>query len=393
MKTALVFGASGISGWAFVNEILHDYPKKGIWGKAHALTNRPLPRESSYWPDDPRLNIVSGIDILGGSQDDLEKAIKEKIPDVNQVTHVFYMAYKQDNDADEESRVNLAMFSRAITAVDHLSPNLEFVVLQTGGKYYGCHLLENRPRDTFIPPLHEDTPRLKAPDDNLFYYGQLDWLKDYSADKKWNWNEPRPDLIIGFVPNQNFFCIATMMGVFLSLYRELYGPGAECPFPGTAKSWDALSIDTSSDMIARQTLHATFTPPWNQRKGEAFNVADQKEPSNWRVKWPLLCSYFGLKGVKLEQDNPLEIRAFIKKNIKTWEAMEKKYGLQTGHADSPRTAPGFEYLFMTLFDFDRQPDMTKIYSTGFTEERGPLQTWGWSWDKMKKAKIIPAEFK
>lgn len=284
------------------------------------------------------------------------------------------------------------MLQKAITAVDRLSPRLEFVVLQTGGKYYGCHLLDKRPREHFKLPLSESLPRLSPPNDKLFYYPQLDWLQSYAADKKWNWNEPRPDLIIGFVPTQNFYCISTMMGVFLSLFRELYGPGAECPFPGTANSWRSLSIDTSSDMIARQTLHAALAPPWCDRKGEAFNVADMRQPSCWEVKWPILCSYFGLKGVKLQQDNPIEIRDFIKKNLATWEKMEKKYNLQQGYADSPRTAPGFEYLFMTLFDFDRQVDMTKIYSTGFTEERGTLQSWGVSWDRLKQARIIPDAF-
>lgn len=91
MKTALVFGASGVTGWACVNELLNDYPKKGIWAKVYALTNRPLSRESSYWPDDSRLNIVSGIDLLEGTQEDLEKKIKENISGINEVTHVFYL--------------------------------------------------------------------------------------------------------------------------------------------------------------------------------------------------------------------------------------------------------------------------------------------------------------
>lgn len=30
-KRAIVFGASGVTGWSFVNEILNDYPEKGIW--------------------------------------------------------------------------------------------------------------------------------------------------------------------------------------------------------------------------------------------------------------------------------------------------------------------------------------------------------------------------
>jgi hypothetical protein len=90
-KTALVFGASGVSGWSFVNEMLNDYPEKGVWAKVHALTNRPLTQEASAWPADPRLNIVSGIDLLAGTQEELEDTIRSKVTGVEKVTHVYYL--------------------------------------------------------------------------------------------------------------------------------------------------------------------------------------------------------------------------------------------------------------------------------------------------------------
>lgn len=88
---ALVFGASGVSGWAFVNELLNDYPEKGVWDSVTALTNRPLSHEKSQWPQDERLSIVSGIDILAGSQEDLENSIRAKVPSHDKITHVFYV--------------------------------------------------------------------------------------------------------------------------------------------------------------------------------------------------------------------------------------------------------------------------------------------------------------
>lgn len=89
-KHALVFGASGVTGWAVVNELLHDYPGKDVFNRVTALTNRPLSLEVSQWPADSRLNIVSGIDILKGEQEDLEAILKSKIPDIGSVTHVYY---------------------------------------------------------------------------------------------------------------------------------------------------------------------------------------------------------------------------------------------------------------------------------------------------------------
>ena len=90
-KTALVFGASGVSGWSFVNEMLNDYPEKRVWAKVHALTNRPLTQEASAWPADPRLNIVSGIDLLAGTQEELEDTIRSKVTGAEKVTHVYYL--------------------------------------------------------------------------------------------------------------------------------------------------------------------------------------------------------------------------------------------------------------------------------------------------------------
>jgi hypothetical protein len=133
-KSALIFGASGVTGWAFVNEILNDYPKKGVWTKVHALTNRPLLLEDSKWPKDSRLNIVSGIDLLKGSQKELENMMKEKIAGIEEVTHVYYLAYKANKDMQQELEDAIDMFKRSTIAVDHLSPRLEFVVLQTGAK-------------------------------------------------------------------------------------------------------------------------------------------------------------------------------------------------------------------------------------------------------------------
>lgn len=89
-KHALVFGASGVSGWAAINELLHGYPDNTRWDKVTALTNRPLSIEVSQWPNKDNLQIVSGIDLLKGSIEELMGVMKEKIPDVENVTHVFY---------------------------------------------------------------------------------------------------------------------------------------------------------------------------------------------------------------------------------------------------------------------------------------------------------------
>lgn len=154
---------------------------------------------------------------------------------------------------------------------------------------YECHLLDDRSSDYVSVPLLENLPRLKPPyHDLLSYHHQLDWIGFYANRKSWNWCETRPDIIVGLVPNQTFYSLATVLGIFLALYHQFSGTGAEMPFPGTVKTWVALSNDSSSDIIARQTIHLSLQLP-KSRKGEAFNVADAREPESLSTKWPQIC--------------------------------------------------------------------------------------------------------
>ena len=133
------------------------------------------------------------------------------------------------------------------------------------------------------------------------------------------------------------------MGIYLSLYAAVEGKGAECPFPGTSKSWVAKSNDSSADMIARQTIHLSLHLP-KDMQGQGFNVADAKTHESWETKWPKLCSYFGLKGTGPPKDSrdTLEMRKYINDHINSWKKLEAEHNLKKGVADSDLTFPGFE---------------------------------------------------
>ena len=131
---ALVFGASGITGWAIVNNILEGFPSPDAFNKVTALTNRPLPAEVAQWPQSDKLQVVSGIDLLKGDQKALEETIKSQVSEISKVTHVYFFAYIMDADPSKEISINIDLLKRAIEAVEHLSSNLKFVVLPTGTK-------------------------------------------------------------------------------------------------------------------------------------------------------------------------------------------------------------------------------------------------------------------
>jgi len=87
---ALIFGASGITGWSIVDQILKGYPDANTFDKVTALTNRPLSAEDALWPKSDKLQLVSGIDLNTDTQEALDAELKSKIKDIDTVTEVFF---------------------------------------------------------------------------------------------------------------------------------------------------------------------------------------------------------------------------------------------------------------------------------------------------------------
>lgn len=87
---ALIYGATGIQGWAVVNQLLQGYPSPDSFSQVTALANRP-PCEDMLWPQSNKLQIISGIDLLNkGGQEALQQQMLEKVPGIETVTHVFF---------------------------------------------------------------------------------------------------------------------------------------------------------------------------------------------------------------------------------------------------------------------------------------------------------------
>ena len=91
---ALVFGASGLAGWGVVEQLLSNYPSPGTFKKITALVNRPLKIVDSHWPSPsssrPLLDLVPGVDLAEGTDDDFSGLVEKRISDIASVTHVFY---------------------------------------------------------------------------------------------------------------------------------------------------------------------------------------------------------------------------------------------------------------------------------------------------------------
>lgn len=295
-----------------------------------------------------------------------------------------------DPDPAKEISVNVELISRAIKAVENLSSNLKFVVLPTGTKAYGVHLLDKFPFTNDLP-LRETLPRIPEPyASEMFYYNQTDMLSSMSKGKSWTWCEVIPDMIVGFVPNNNIYCLAQALGLYLSLYRQINGAGAEVPFPGTEISWKNLTNDSSQDICAKVSIFASLHP--EKSSEQRYNAADNATSSTWSAKWPIICDYFGLKGTAPPAGGSgPQPTNYLAEHVEEWRALEKQHGLVTGRVGNERSFGGFPYFIMTMLNFNRQMDMSKCHDLmgSRAENIDTKTTWYTAFDRFRKAKIIP----
>jgi len=392
-NVALVFGASGISGWAVTKNLL-SYPTATIFSRVIGLTNRPFDLESSQLPtDDSRLEIYSGIN-LRGELSEVIAQMKKKIPNVDQVTHMYYCAYSNataySQDVMQLRDLNVHMTGNAVHATNEVCPNLKFLVLQTGTNYYGVAVFRYQDKIEINPPLNESQPRLPSPyGDEVFYYAQVDIIKEAQKGKSWKWCEVRPDAIVGFTPGTTSMTFLEPVALFLSLWRYVNGPNAEVPFIGTGPNYRHTNTDSSQDTIAKSEIYLSVVKP-DEANGEAFNTADYTTPTSWIERWPIMVSYFGLKGTP-----PIEPAETTYPADKWWnehqddyKRMCAEYGLRE------RQIPPESWIFTLVAGYsylqrDRQMSLDKIRSLGFNEELQVGEGHFIGFGRMVAANIIP----
>lgn len=294
-----------------------------------------------------------------------------------------YLAYIQTGDFQSLRKVNTDILQTAIESISALSPNLEVVILQTGGKGYGLEF----PNEVKIqPPLHEKMPRIPLPwRENIFYYDQYDLLQRLSKGKKWTFSEIRPDGIVGFAPGSNVMNMGFGIAFYLTLYREIYGKGAEVPFPGRLHGYHTRHTDTFQDILAQMEIFAAL----NRDKcpnGSSFNCGDG-EPVTWAQVWPGICSYFGLSGVEPDGE-PKNMEDFVSGTKKTWDSLVETHGLKKGLIESQNW--GHVNFMLVEFDFPREYSLEAARSIGFKEAIDTVQGYRITFDRMVKAKFIPA---
>jgi hypothetical protein len=198
-------------------------------------------------------------------------------------------------------------------------------------------------------------------------------------------------MIVGFVPNNNIYCLPQAIALYLSLFRYINGPGATVEFPGTTKSWKILSNDSSQDLIAKFCIHAALNPK-TCGNGERYNTIDSATASSWSKKWPIICEFFELKGVAPpEGGSGPQPGDYVQDHLEEWKKMEKEKGLVGGRVGNDRSFGGFPYFIMTMFNFDRHMDATKVKEAWGSayEETDTKGAWWTVFERFRQTKIIP----
>ena len=89
---ALVFGASGISGWSITRAaVLSKAPFN--FSKIVGLTSRPLTIHQAALPVDSRLELHSGLDLTKGAE--AITHFLSKIEGIENTTHVYFTGMQQ----------------------------------------------------------------------------------------------------------------------------------------------------------------------------------------------------------------------------------------------------------------------------------------------------------
>lgn len=88
---ALVFGATGLVGWAVVDQLLSGYPTSTTFASITGVSNRPVDASRAFWPEEPdtrpELQLVSGVNL---QSDDVLDQLRKKVAGIEKTTHVFY---------------------------------------------------------------------------------------------------------------------------------------------------------------------------------------------------------------------------------------------------------------------------------------------------------------
>jgi nucleoside-diphosphate-sugar epimerase len=338
-RTALVVGATGISGSALLDQLTAEG-----WDVL-ALSRRA-------GADRPGVRWISA-DLR--SADDLRRALAGEEP-----THVFFTAWSRQATEQENIDVNGGMVRDLLAALD--GAPVEHVALVTGLKHY-------------LTPFHEDEPRLDAPN---FYYAQEDELFAAASRQGFGWSVHRSHTVIGHAVG-NQMNMGLTLAVYGSICRDL---GLPFVFPGSATQWDGLTDVTDATVLADQMIWAATA---EAGRDEAFNVVNG-DVFRWRWMWPRLAAWFGVEPVGYA-DAPRPLEQQMAGYEDEWARIAREAGL--AEADLGRLASWWHTDADLGRDIEVVTDISKSRLAGFSTHHRTLDSFLGLFERYRAEGLIP----
>ena len=302
-KVAFVTGGNGITGSAII-EHLSQKTTPNEFSKIIVTSRSPFTLTVS----DPRIHFIA-LDFTK-SADELSKLMRD---DCTDVTHAYFSSYVHKDDFVELNSANSALFDNFLGALTAVSPKLENVTLQTGGKHYNVHLSP-------VPsPAREEEPRRGPPEAN-FYFPQEDALFKAAEGSSWSWNVIRPEAIIGTTIKPNGMNSALTYALYILTCKK---SGETPDMPTNSIYWNGYDDSSYAPLIADLTIFASIH---SNCANQAFNVVNG-DYFSWRYMWPRLTAYFGIETSSEQSFTKPGLKVgepFLDKSFMEWATLEKQ---------------------------------------------------------------------
>lgn len=347
-KTALIIGATGVSGRSLLNHLT----SKSDW---HVIG------VSRRGPDFETSADYIEADLLDA--DDAQRALGN----LNEVTHVFYTGYISKPSWVEQREPNARMLINAINALEPAATGLQHVCLLQGTKYYGQFL------GPFKTPARESDPRHMPPN---FYFDQQDFLIERSEGKQWNWSCARPHVICGLALG-NPLNLISVLGVYASISKEL---GLPLRWPGKPGAYNTIYQATDAGLLARAMEWMATTP---ECANQAFNITNG-DFFRYRNIWPIIADYFAMEVGDPQQ---IDLAEFMSDKGPLWDRMVEKYELAPNPFSRVADWNFANYAFAN--DWDVMSDTTKCRKYGFLEFIDSQEMFIQQLGQFREERVIP----
>jgi nucleoside-diphosphate-sugar epimerase len=343
---ALITGAHGIVGLNLVQE----FAQRGDWKVTATGRRGSLPV--------PNIKYIA-TDLMDAD------GLRSALADCDDVTHLFFAAFRYDADPYKEIAVNMAILRNTLDALQAAGAKLRRVVNYQGGKAYGALYGNVR------APAKESDARVPGP---LFYYDQEDMLYERGAKTGFATTILRPDYIQGIG-----------LGSYVSIVNTLAAYGTVCAalgqplfFPGGEAAFHALFQMTDARLLARGSIWAALE---THSENMIYNITNG-DLFRWANVWDRVADYFG---VPAGRPLTMDMGRFMQGQDRLWAGLKQQHGLALDLAEIQDWSQGY----ILSSSIEMHSSTIRIRQAGFHECLDTEDRLFELFDEMRARKYIP----